>query len=343
MEDYALVIGINDYPSYRGLNGAVNDANDFRKWLRDPNGGGIDSDKPDQDSPKCILINSSAEPIKPLQQDVDEALDAIGTAVANSADKRGRRFYFYFSGHGLGMTYDDTALCTARWNDKAWRFAALNVREYYKMIMESGYFSEVAFFLDCCRTRLITAGGNGPQIRWTVRPDIDAGLSSSFIAYATPYQNKAFEAAVNSADDFRGYFTRALMAGLRGGAAISTGGVPASKLKQYIEKETGVLAKNDQKTQNAKADNGFPADPDPIFGKAKPECSLHVQFSPGRGTVRLINGKLETIVEGPADSDVWKSVQVNAGRNYELSDLESGESRKLSAEPSPEGTVDVTF
>jgi len=339
MEDYALVIGINDYPSYRGLKGAVDDAKDFGQWLLDPNGGGIDP----HDSKKCIVIDSSPSPIKPLQQHIDEALDEIGKAVVNSADKHGRRFYFYFSGHGLGVTYDETSLCTAIWSEDTWRFAALNVRAYYNMIMESGYFSEVAFFLDCCRTRLVTAGGNGPQIRWTVRPDVNAGNSTSFIAYATAYQNKAFEAAVKGTDDVRGYFTRALLAALRGGAALPAGGVPASKLKEYIESETPRLAKDDERTQTAKADNSFPANPDPIFGKATPGCLLRVQFSAGRANVRLSDGNLVVIVEGPTASGVWQNVTAQAGRLYELRDLDSGEYRGFRIEPTQKGSVDVTF
>ncbi|KAA3624791.1 MAG: hypothetical protein DWQ02_22625, partial [Bacteroidetes bacterium] len=37
--DFALVIGIDDYPDFRSLNGAINDAEDFAHWLMDHDSG----------------------------------------------------------------------------------------------------------------------------------------------------------------------------------------------------------------------------------------------------------------------------------------------------------------
>ena len=92
--DYALLIGINDYPQWnagqKSLKGPIRDATEFRNWLIDPEGGGL--------LPGNVhLLTSQAQPLGPLQIDIDKAFWQIRQ---NSEGKERRRFYFYFSGHG---------------------------------------------------------------------------------------------------------------------------------------------------------------------------------------------------------------------------------------------------
>ena len=81
--DYALVLGINDYPGIkdRSLKGAVRDAERFCDWLRDTAVGGGLPEK------NVEIIVSTPLPLKPLKDEVDEALDQTRS---NSPGMQGR-------------------------------------------------------------------------------------------------------------------------------------------------------------------------------------------------------------------------------------------------------------
>src|SRR5437667_152753 len=90
--DYAIVIGIDDYPGYRPLKGAISDAQEFAEWLcDDTQGGGLPSDN-------CKTVYSTPDPLIPLQAQVDEAFVGVFSAIPKG--KLARRLYVYFSGHG---------------------------------------------------------------------------------------------------------------------------------------------------------------------------------------------------------------------------------------------------
>src|SRR6202008_593202 len=118
----------------------------------------------------------------------------------------------------------------------------------------------------------VSSKGRGPA-GWPVNPQ-NSGRCKQFQAEAAEFTNKAYEAAAETqgalAPLVRGYFTRALLAGLRGAAAIPTGGVPATNLKGYLEREVPRLALIDGYVQEPEIANGLPANPEPVFGTAKP-------------------------------------------------------------------------
>ena len=296
MDDYALIIGINDYPNFRPLGGAVNDAHDFYDWVTSPAGGNVPA-------ANCRFVESNPNPPRPLQDDIDDAILSIRDQIGASD---ARRFYFYFSGHGVGETYSDTAGCLSKWSDK-YRRAGLSIPAYSTLIAQSGKFLELAFFLDCCRVRLIEAGGNGPIIGWP-RPADKTGLTRVFTAYATEFNSLAYESLVGGDDlnRLRGYFTRALLAGLRGGAAIASGGVPASALKSYIEKWTPILADDNNQKQTPQVDNGFDTVNEPVFGAAKPIANVRLTFAPERqGEIIVEDGDLNEVRRGDAATGPW--------------------------------------
>jgi hypothetical protein len=259
--DYAVVVGIDDYPAYRSLKGAVNDAKDFAAWLCDQFGGG---GLPPEN---CKTVYSVTNPLAPLQQQVDEAFKAILRSVP--IGKRAHRLYIYFSGHGMAESNLITDLCLAHW-EKEYPNRALDAQEYLATIMALGKFDEIAMFLDCCRVRQVSARGHFPDFN-APSPAPKAGKARFFTANATEYLNPSFEAATSTSSDtplVRGYFTRVLMSALRGGAAVKKGGVPASQLKNYIEENVPELAKKDGYTQDPEVINGLKGDP--LFGSAPP-------------------------------------------------------------------------
>jgi hypothetical protein len=79
INDYALVIGLGDYPKYKKLLGSREDAADFHKWLCEPDGGALDPSH-------AFLVQSFTEPsLGPVQEQVDDALDAIATQSGTGA------------------------------------------------------------------------------------------------------------------------------------------------------------------------------------------------------------------------------------------------------------------
>ena len=93
-DHFALVIGVDDYPNYRSLNGAKRDAQDFRDWLIDrETGGGLKDEH-------VWLVLSDDDPARPIHKHIDDALEKLLDAAATDA----ARLYIYFSGHGLSRS-----------------------------------------------------------------------------------------------------------------------------------------------------------------------------------------------------------------------------------------------
>lgn len=267
--DYALVVGIDHYPGYENLHGAVDDAKDMVRWLcAEPDGGGLPTEN-------CKAVYSVPNPAHPIQDEIDDALLEILHAVGNN--EPARRLYVYFSGHGMAPSKLVTGMCVANWSLDM-RNRALNSQKYLDVLLTSGKFREVIMFLDCCRVRMVAAEGQGPANPNLV-PGAKSPKSRSFLANATEFLNKAYEAAVSgppganppaAGPTVRGYFTRALLEGLRGAAAVAPAGVPASELKKYLEWRTPELALKNGIEQEPEILNGLPSIQEPVFGSAKP-------------------------------------------------------------------------
>lgn len=185
--DYALVIGINDYPAWDGGDGYLNAPNDdalaFHKWLIDPVGGGLPSEN-------VRLLQSTANPLAPLQQAIDDAFKEIGD---RSEGARGR-FYFYFSGHGYAAAggWMQQSLCLPDWSSDAPN-AALNVDSYVKASVGCLGFKESVFFLDCCRVREIAPVGNRCRLECG---DPQTTARHFAIVYACDHYEKSYEGKV---------------------------------------------------------------------------------------------------------------------------------------------------
>jgi len=263
IDDYAVVVGIDEYPDYRSLRGAVKDAQDFVKWLCEEEfGGGVPP-------ANCKTVFSVRQPLSPLQDQIDVAFDSVFSAIPLGT--QARRLYIYFSGHGMAESNLITDLCLASWAKK-FPNRALDAQQYLDIMMKLGKFREIIMFLDCCRVRIISAKGFFPGFN-AAAPGKDAPKARYFLANATEFLNPSYEAATTddaSAADpvIRGYFTRALMTALRGAAATSKGGVTASNLKNYLEENVTRLAKADNWDQDSEVVNGLKGDP--VFGSAPP-------------------------------------------------------------------------
>jgi uncharacterized caspase-like protein len=302
-DDYALVVGINDYPAFKPLRGAIEDAKGFEKWLLDNAGGGLPKDH-------CKLVVSQPQPVRPIHDDIDNALEDLWKQLREG---RGRRFYLYFSGHGLGHKPLGCDLCLAPWSNMRRRYA-LDSLDYCNLIAESGKFDQVILFLDCCRIRKVNASGRPSALEWP-RPDVDAGKTRLFAAYATEFQSPAYE--VEALDPgmepeeeplIRGHFTRALLAGLHGGAALPEDGVvTADELKKYLEREVPRIAHEHGHSQRPEVQNGLPSVPPVVFGVGRPRTNVIVRFTAGRrGEILLEDKDLNEVRRGDVSTGPWQ-------------------------------------
>ncbi len=338
-QDYALVIGLNDYPRFgaagRPLTGAIEDAQSVAVWLQDADtGGGLPNGH-------CRLVVSTPEPLQPDRRVIDEALEAIWNDAKVGG---GRRMYFYFSGHGQAKSPSDVALCLCHWSS-TFRYAALSSHGYRDFLMSCTPFTEIVILLDCCRVRSIDATGSSTELSCPIAVE-DAGAKRVFVAHAAEFQSAAYEAAVdpNAGEEgpvARGHFTQALLAGLRGGAARPAGGVTARDLKRYLENEVPRIAKAHEHSQVARVDHDFPEDAQPIFGAAVPAANFQIDFSPVRhGAIRLEDGVLRVVREGDASTGPW-DVQLSSGL-HRITELATGAHLDIRFVPE-DGVTHVSF
>lgn len=279
--DFGLVIGVDHYPRFRSLTGAIADATRFHEWMCDPDGGGVDRDH-------SRLILSRPEPAAPLQEEIDEAFVELLTIARSHGC--GHRLYFHFSGHGSTCpekSADDVALLLARWSQTMAR-VALSTDDYRSEIHGLGLFDELAIFLDCCRSTSVSAVGLPPSFTVPIAAKV---ATRAFIAYASEAGRSAFE--VPAEDGWQGIFTRSLLTILR----RSPDGIAAEQLKRELEREVA------GRGQRAHVVNGFL--PSSHFGRRGRLPRLEITFGAQQGRVWLLDGMNRQVEERAAGPEPW--------------------------------------
>lgn len=332
--DYAVVVGIDHYLSGElvPLSSAVRDAEEVQKWLVDQTtGGGLPQDH-------CELILSKANSGKPVHSEIDDAFEKILNLAKQNANSR--RLYFYFSGHGMAASAQQAFLCLPRWSSQR-RNAALDSEDYWQMLAETGRFQEIVCLFDCCRSYKPNVGGVRSELRMA-RPDNHASQTRLFLAFAAEFLKSAY---LDSKEGGHSFFTQALLSGLRGGACLPTGGVPAERLKAFLESETKSIAELAGKPQRATVSNGFPSENEPVFGAALPlsvgDGKLHYAITlagaPNRSVVLVRPDNTETRWDG---SQPWR-IEVEEGLHL-LEDRTNGRMFRLPRDLT-QGEIHVQF
>lgn len=321
-DDYALVLGIQDYPSgdLATLTSAVRDANRMDEWLRDQaTGGGLPQSN-------CRKVVSQPNSDKPLHAEIDDHLEQLFGLVEQRGP--GRRFYFYFSGHGMAANAMQAYLCLPKWSNRR-RKAAIDSLDYWLMLADTGLFKEIVCLFDCCRSYKPNVGGMGSELG-VARPDVQAADSKLFLGFAAEYLRQAFEAPDANGHSF---FTSAFLSGVGGGACVATGGAPADRITQFLLSETPRLAQLGGKRQTPTVYNGFPFDTQPVFGAALPLGAVGVSklvyvisvgIAVGREVVLVRPDETELAWDG---SQPWR-VEVGEGLHI-LQDKSSGRMLRL--------------
>jgi Caspase domain len=284
---FGVCVGIDRYPGFPGrdLGSARGDAIAFSQWLLGPEGGALPPDN-------VTVVTASAEEMwaqawdaRPQLKEVNRALDSYNRRLrdyldADPASPNASRLYVYASGHGIGPMDGECGvlMADADLDNLGDHVELAKYRQWYEGF---GKFREVVIFADCCRE--IPAAGvpaNGPPFTWSGQP---IGVHA-FTGYASRLGEAAWEPKTTAdRDAARGYFTRALLAGLRGGAVDpSLGVVTSTTLAQYVsqavEESTRDVLAYPQKAEH----KGDPAVPILFSSPAEPlRHRVTIQFPDG--------------------------------------------------------------
>lgn len=266
---FGVVVGINRYPDIRHLRLAKGDAEKFAEWLLDPQGGALLSKEDDGrllpgGHVATIVVDDALIPddlprenARPVKKEVFTAFHAFRRAVeahveAHPEDWERTRFYFYVSGHGIAPDARDAALLLADAGQEAYD-ENISCDRLLSFLGKRQPFHEVVIFADCCRERV----GNVPlgAVSGTL-PDKDNGSILTAFCCATYFGDLAYEPPPGEhPDKQRGYFTQALLEGLRGQAAEPPGYgvINSNTLAKYVKQRVQDLTK-DRKQQDPKMD-----------------------------------------------------------------------------------------
>lgn len=256
--NYAIVIGIDHYEK-KPLSGAVADAKAFANWLETK--GGVQ-----QENLKLFVSNS--EDMLVSGPEIDIAIDKINRAARSNSETN--RLYFYFSGHGIGVTFDNTALCLRLW--PALINHCISGLDYRTWFTNAGAFDEVLIFFDCCREHDTLIKGNSPAGPWNL--PIGNRNPKVLICNSTAYGKLSYEVIIDpvtennstngtdtgqpkesESDKKRGAFTTFLIDSLNGDAdSDGKGKITALALKDHIRNNFKSHAEKFKKTQDASAD-----------------------------------------------------------------------------------------
>jgi hypothetical protein len=270
-EDFAIVVGIDSYPKLPPLSSAVADATAFAEWLRKPDGGGIT----EQSRLEIIVSPEKQDPqfLAPLQSRIDNALKKFGVGKGHII---GRRLYVYFSGHGVGIDFDDVALLMAN-ASMTELDNNIGLRSYRSFFHVRDLFEQIVFILDCCRDRVkhLKIRSTAPDI--TVDEDDELPEVVDYVFMATSHGQGAFAVPKGN-----GLLTEAMIEGLDGAAAIPTGEITSLSLRDYIKNRIPVLAK-EKKIKKAQTLN---LDDDPqgkklVFRKVRNKVTVKIYAAPG--------------------------------------------------------------
>lgn len=229
-QTFAIVVGIDGYPGFGDLHGACNDAEAFAEWLADGVGGNLPARNIRLRLGRRARSLRSARPIKrDIDLDLDELVEGARAAAVPS------RLYLFFAGHGVAPGSSTAAAVMA--DAKPTMCSNLSFGSYKTWLARCRDFAEIVFFTDCCRTTG-TAPEGAPQHDVCSQPADRRQLT--LVAHAADVDQRAFEAPPTDPDGARGFFTSALLDGLRGAAVDDHGQVHAGSLAAYLDQEVRV-------------------------------------------------------------------------------------------------------
>lgn len=232
LDDFALVVGINNYAALNPLRGAEADSLDFYNWVVDPAGGKV---KPGN-AQHIISKPNQTDPLdsQPTRSTIEKFFLRID-ALANKNNKdgnglvAGRRLWLFFSGHGFAPSYGRSALLVANTTDTALDNFASPL--WAERLFTGGWFQEILLFQDACRERFTTGEVIPPFLKARDQP------GQAYFCAMAAHDGKLSLEKPDPKDGVRGVFTLTLMEALRDGLARdpATGAITSDTLKAYLQ------------------------------------------------------------------------------------------------------------
>lgn len=282
-KDYAIVVGISHYYHHDlgSMDGAVEDAKKFAVWLASPSGGHVPTR-----NIKLILSTDYDKPkdfgrAQPLKKDIDDALREFGM---NQTIRSSDRLYLYFTGHGLGLEFDDAAMLLAN-ASREYPYDNLGFRKYRIHLRKASRYKNLIFFLDCCRNLDTRVEGQGPHGPMSLTLTADAFNVKDYVFFATLHGRQAFEPPHPVTKERRGLFTQALLEALdekKGADPFLR--VTAGTLKRYLSERVPQLAE-EAGLPRMQEPESLVDDDDFLFGcsESPPKVSIRVTAHPSLG------------------------------------------------------------
>ncbi len=280
--DYAIVVGVERYPSFgrtatdpNDLQGPDNDARAVADWLTDPDGGKVPAE-----NLRCVTSGSYPDPfpnnaaVGPKPSDIAGAFRWLED-IAQRNNRRvdgpgltvGHRLYLYMSGHGFAKKRQEAAVFTANaTRSRPWHVEATGWAEW---LYQAEYFQEYVVWMDCCMN---------PDLRIRTEPvgyrDVVPSKSPPlFSAFAARYPGQAVE-TLQADGQVHGAFTWTLLKGLRS-AVDDTGAITSHSLKGYLVNAMARFMTDEQRRDErvsnepdfgSEDDIVFATPPEPAFG-----------------------------------------------------------------------------
>lgn len=255
--DHAIVVGIDSYqPGIPALKGCVNDANLFYDWLVDPNGGGLNPANVELVTAR--VPGDGAPPTgRPDRGEIEDLIiQGYYRHKFDTGDRKGRRVYLYFAGHGVGPPSPNDEDCGfVMGNAVPLSLRSLLSRTTAKRMREANLFEEIVLFVDCCRelTEFVRADCDLPLLggdaRVVKRIPFLYGLAAPWAAASSekllPHPLNPAEASL-----IQGVFTHCLLRGLQS-ATDQAGQVTSSSLRSFVRSAVQELLPTDDNDRPA--------------------------------------------------------------------------------------------
>lgn len=292
---FGVAVGIDHYPELSKLNFARKDATHFGDWLVDPHGGGLSDQNVEVIShpnvqPDQVIAREDALPIRrtvynAILRFMKKAKQAVEDDPVNWFDTR---LYFYVSGHGIALDARDASLLMA---DASLEHYGENVscRALLDTLGKMQPFAEVVAFADCCRDQARGAAAGFPN--WTLS-EVDNAEVNTALGVAAEFGKKAYEPDIDDAqdpDEFRGYFTTALLEGLYG--KVMAPEVNTLTLARYVDERVRELLEHDSKKSQKCRIYGDMSNPIVFGPSTSSKHQLEIKFDTDfHGTAIVTNG-----------------------------------------------------
>jgi uncharacterized caspase-like protein len=274
---WALVIGIDGYedPQINGLEAAANDAKELAAALISH--GGFRRDQ------VMILASDGLARNRPTRGNILRRLSNLQGTVPSDG-----LLVVAFAGHGIergGRAYLLPSDAQMSENVALLEETAINVDVVKNWIRQTGV-GQVLLIIDACRNDPVAGRGDQENLlteaytrgfRFDVR-------NQEVKAFATLYATDIGYRAYEDRETKKGYFTAALVEGLKGGAANENGEVTLGRLVRYLEetvpKQIARDLGKDKKQRPFAVIEGYKAD-ELVISLAPLKAASNVNTNPG--------------------------------------------------------------